>query len=510
MANNYNDMKVLTRAELKTLLPTWYKFKTRPWTHQLACTIASIANEGFLSCLDLGTGKTKVAIDVCRFLQHDNKDLRVLVACLSNAVGNWADEVGLHSTMRATKLQGAMADRWSLLKGGGFFIINFEGLRYLVSSKVEGKNKPIRERVGPRNYKIVGWKKAKSTMALDDGLLTKLIGFNFDVLIIDESHMAKSDQSLTFKIFHKLALAIKHRLLLTGTPFGNSLLDVWAQYFLVDFGKTYNSSFITFKQAYFEDKGYWGPDWKVTKSGKKIIESKLFTKALRYNEDEVGELPDKVYRVANFELSKEQRADYLKLVNNIPNGKVSGISNKVMVFRQICGGFIKKSNHIYKENPKLDMLREIIEQALRSSKVVVFHEFVQEGILIEGMLKTMKVKFNRLRGGVKDHHKEYTQFRDDPKYKVMVAHPLSGGASINLISAAYCVFYSNGYRVINRKQCEKRIHRAGQTAGRVFYYDLIGSGTIESLILANLKAGVDAFDTIIDGKSLKRALVGVV
>jgi len=507
VVNNYNDMKLLTRAELKSMLPTWYKFKTKPWTHQLACTVASIANDGFLNCLDLGTGKTKVAIDFCRFLHHQNKGLRVLVVCLNSAVGNWADEVRFHSTLRVTQLQGTIVDRWALLKGCGFFVINFEGLRFLVSSKKEGILKPIRKKVDGR-WVTVGEKKSKATMAVDNRLLGQLLDFDFDVLIIDESHMAKSDKSLTYKVLHKLASNIKHRLLLTGTPFGNSLLDVWAQYCLVDFGETYGNSFPRFKNAYFKDKGWFGPKWVVTESGKKVIESKLFSKAMRYNEDEVGELPAKVYRVGGFELSKEQRADYLRLLKNLPVGK-GDIVNKVMVFRQICSGFIKKDDFVYKDNPKLDLLKEIIEQALRSSKVVVFHEFVQEGKMIEAMLKRMGVKFNTLRGGVKDPHKEYTQFKEDDEYKVMVAHPLSGGASINLVAAAYCVFYSNGYRVINRKQCEKRIHRAGQTSGRVFYYDLVGKSTIESIMLANLQKGVDAFDRIIDGVSLKRALMGL-
>jgi SNF2 family DNA or RNA helicase len=103
---------------------------------------------------------------------------------------------------------------------------------------------------------------------------------------------------------------------------------------------------------------------------------------------------------------------------------------------------------------------------------------------------------------VKDKHKEYTTFNDDKNHRIMIAHPMSGGMSINLVAASYCVFFSNGYKVIDRKQCEKRIHRAGQKSERVFYYDLIGKDTIEKGILENLMNGLDSFDRILNEQDL--------
>jgi len=50
------------------MVPDGFTFKTDPWTHQIAAFLATISNEGFLNALDLGTGKTKISIDVCRYL----------------------------------------------------------------------------------------------------------------------------------------------------------------------------------------------------------------------------------------------------------------------------------------------------------------------------------------------------------------------------------------------------------------------------------------------------------
>ena len=105
----------------------------------------------------------------------------------------------------------------------------------------------------------------------------------------------------------KIAKSVNSRLLLTGTPFGNTLLDVWAQYFVLDGGRTFDTSFTRFKNAYFVDKGYFGPVWKVTKKGEETIRNKMFQMAIRYREDEVDDLPEKVFRSVKFSLSALQR-----------------------------------------------------------------------------------------------------------------------------------------------------------------------------------------------------------
>ena len=89
MSNGWNDLKLFNRDELLELVPKGFKFKTAPWTHQVAAFIACISSPGFLCCLDLGVGKTKVAIDVCRyldFLDGSKKKIKVLYLCLNTAV----------------------------------------------------------------------------------------------------------------------------------------------------------------------------------------------------------------------------------------------------------------------------------------------------------------------------------------------------------------------------------------------------------------------------------------
>ncbi len=495
---DYSQIKVFSKKELMDMLPSWYRFKTDPWKHQVACTVASIVEGSFQNWLDLGTGKTKVAIDVCRYYHHSNRNLKILVVCLNSAVENWADEIAIHSDMKATCLQGTMEERWKKIKGHGFFIINFKGLMYLVTSKKKIK---IRKKKGGRE--------------IDNKLMSKLLSIDFDVLIIDESHKMKDSRTLTYKIIKKIALRKNTiRLSLTGTPFGNSLLGIWSQYYITDFGETFTPNFSKFRNTYFENdekKIGWGrtlriiPNWIITEQGQKDIEQRLFNKALRYNESEVDDLPEKVYRNVFYKLSEEQKDFVVALYDP---SVVKNFKNKIMVCRQICSGFIKSEDKVFKENPKLKMLEDIIEQVSGESKIVIFHEFIKEGLMIEQLLKRLKIKYTTLNGRVKDKHKQYKTFETNDSYRIMVAHPKSGGASINLVSATYCIFSSNGYSVIDRKQCEKRIHRAGQTSNRVFYYDLIGKDTVEESILESLKQGVNFFDKVIDRESYLKALKG--
>lgn len=486
---NYNEIKQLSKDELEELVPSWFEFKLKPWKHQLAAIVASISEPGFLNCMDMGTGKTAVAINVCRYMRHFKRNLKVLVICLNSAVENWADEVAIHSNMKATTLRGTMDERWQKLDGDGFFIVNFEGFIRMIAP------------LSPDGH-------GKHKMRINLRLMAKMKSNGFDVIIVDESHKIKNSKSLTYRAIRDVSKGVGKRMLLTGTPFGNSLIDVWSQYYLVDFGETFGNNFCKFRNAYFVDKGFFGPLWKITPSGKKYIESKLYSKAIRYREDEVDELPEKVYRTIKFELTDEQRRRYDFEYEN-SKGDISLSAKKTVAFRQICSGFVKEENDHknFPKNPKLNVLEDLIVNTVDSNKIVIFHEFIKEGEMIEKLLKKLKIKYNKLNGRVKDKHKEYKTFAENDKYRVMVAHPKSGGSSINLIAASYCIFYSNGNSVIERKQCEKRIHRGGQTK-RCFYYDILATGTVEMAMYSKLIKGKEVFTKVVDNNAYRNFMYG--
>lgn len=504
--SNWNDLKLFNRKELLEMVPEGFKFKTKPWTHQIAAFLACISNQGLLCALDLGTGKSKVAIDTCRYLDFmggSKNNMKVLYCCLNSAVEKMKDEVLMHSNFSAVCIKGSRKEKQKIFSEKyNFYIINYEGLRSLMTKRVlKSEMDVMDEETG------LITRKKKYMDRLDTKAINQLIKQNFDVLIIDESHVIKSQGSLIFKIIKKISLKTKNRILLTGTPFGNTLLDVWAQYFVVDFGGTYSPSFSSFKKAYFENVGYWGPLWVPTKNGERFITEKLYTKAIRYKEDEVDDLPPKVFRVLNYKLGKEQRKAYNNLLEDEYNELTTNIATKAIGFRTISSGFIKSSNHIFKKNPKLELLWDIIENVYEGHKIVVFVEYTLSRKIIEKLLKKKRIKFNSLSGETKDKWEEIKTFQTNSDYRVMVANIKSGGASIDLFAATYCIFFELGGSVINHKQALKRIHRGGQKHKCFFYY-LLGTGTVEVSIHRDLSNGVNAFSKIVDGEKAKKYMLG--
>jgi len=481
---NHNELKELSRKELLALLPSDLVFKVKPWKHQIAPLVCSLAYSGFFNTMDLGTGKSAVAVNMCAYLAK-SKPIKVLVICLCSAVENWADEFKIHSNMKSACLRGTPEERWTMLKGTGAFIINYEGLRNMLSMKVV--------------------KNDKMKMVPDPRAIRKFLSFKFDILVLDESHKCKNPDSLNYKVINQLQKRIDKRTLLTGTPFGNTLLGVWPQYYIVDRGLTYGPNYYGYRRAYFEDKGFWGPDWKVTKSGKKKIEEKLFNRAIRYSEDEVTDLPGKVYRTVKYRLSNEQDKAYDDAYEGL-DGMGGTIENKTLEFRQICGGAIKRTGKIFKKNPKLDAVKETIISVIeKDNKAVVFYEFKLEFEILSKMLKKNKIKFNYINGQSKDAHAEYTEFNTNSKSKVCLVQPKAGGASINLIGGSYCLFFSNGSSIIERKQCEKRVHRGGQKR-RCFFYDFVGLNTIEIQMLKAIEEGKNFFSEVMDKENFKKML----
>lgn len=503
-------MKSMSREQLYELVPQDFSFHTDPWTHQIASFVGGISAEQFLLALDLGTGKTKVAIDICRYAEKSFEPVNGIVVCLNSAVEKWVEEIETHST----ELSG-VAVRGEVVRDGNWWnkksriiktakeakletlcdtsvnirVVSFEALRSICT-----------ERIKPANG-------GKGFDQISEKYIEKVLSLRPNFFIIDESHKVKNKDALIFTISNILSREVRWRLLLTGTPFHN-LLDIWAQYYLLDRGKTFGASFFKFRQENFENKkrylksrGIEIPNWKVTPEGKKNIMSLMYTSGIRYDESEVHDMPGKVFEIKKYRLSADQRKDYLSIINDFKVKKLRKKygENASMTFRQICSGFILRTGKVYKQNPKLDLLQDLVEVIVPNDKVVIFHEFNMEYDLIEKMLKRLKINFTMINGRVSDKYANNKKFLDDEKCRVMVANLSSGSASIDLQSARYAIFFNNARSVIDRKQAIKRIHRGSIKRTR-FYYDLIGENTVERSIYRSLKSGVNLFDEVMDQK----------
>ena len=121
------DFKKLSRRELIECLPQDFKFKKPPWHHQLVSLVQSLSYNGFNFWLDLGLGKSKVAIDAVRFMhQYYKLNMKALIVCLNEAaMGNWAEQVHIHSEMKAVQLLGNYQQKEAAYRSldNGFYIV---------------------------------------------------------------------------------------------------------------------------------------------------------------------------------------------------------------------------------------------------------------------------------------------------------------------------------------------------------------------------------------------------
>jgi SNF2 family DNA or RNA helicase len=520
---DYNYLKQLSRSDLMEVVPDGFKFYTEPWTHQVASFLACIANDHFLLALDLGTGKTKVSIDVCRYIQQNYEPVNGIVVCLNAAVEKWVEEVEVHGPELSS-----VAVRGEVMRDGGWWDKSSRIIKTAKETKLEALcNRDVNLRIvsfeslrsccTERIRHPVGNGKYKGCDVVNPEAVKRLLEVKPNIFIIDESHKVKNKDALIFNILNTLSKRSRWRYLLTGTPF-HRLLDLWSQYYIMDRGRTFGSSYYKYRREHFQEKkrflrrqGIEISEWEVTPEGKQKIMDRMYTAAIRFDESEVHDMPGKVFETLHYHLSKEQRKDYMDIITGIESNKVRKKygENQSMTFRQICSGFILKTGKLYKQNPKMDVLEELVEGIVPNDKVVIFHEFDMENELIVKMLKRKKIKFTEINGHVKDKYKNNKRFQTDDRIRVIVCNTRSGSASIDLQAARYAIFFSNARSVIDRKQAIKRIHR-GKIRRTRFYYDLVGRNTVENSLKNSLQSGVDLFDEVMDGKRFLEIMKGQV
>lgn len=484
--NNWSYLKDLSEEELEYIFnklgPEWKNLKTKPYKHQLASLLAGLYNRNFLFFLEMGLGKTKLILDILT-LDKNWKKCLVLSPNIST-IYTWAEEIDKHTDMSYIELVGQKNERRSnlLQDKSQFVLLNYTGLLVMLTDNVDGK-----------------WRANYSKIEEFKNL--------FDVVIFDEIHLAKNHMSLTFKICKEISKNAIMRYGLTGTPINRDPLSLWPQFYLIDRGETLSPTLGLYRGAYFKAKPGWfgGMEYKFDKQYEDNLNKRLTNKSIRYSEKEAIDLPEKVFIKVPIELTKEQKNYYDSLRMKELITDYDGLKNTFIKIRQLSSGFLsfKDENgdpvEILFDNPKLDILIEVINSMPEDAKVVVFLDYIRSGDIVCERLKKEKIIYERLYGGTKDKPGAKDNFVNNPKCKVFVANVKSGGVSLNLQVANYVIFYELPISSIDYTQAFKRVHRIGQSK-TVFIYSLVAKTTIEEKVEKYLKEGKDIFKALIEGK----------
>ena len=505
MDRELDDFRWMKKLPSEAILKELNQFKVKPhfktqcWQHQLVCFYIGLCNPRFLFLLDMGLGKTKILTDLMTQYQREKRLNKALITMprLIN-IDSWQEDLPRHSELEpwSCGVQD-VEEKWDRLAypKGDVSLIDYQGLHWALCDKVKAKGKKFKLERNDKKIKHI------------QGL------YNF--IGIDESHKLSSYDNLWFGIMRQITKTADFVYASTGTLFGKDPQDLWSQFYLVDRGETFGQNLGLFRAGLFTTKmNPWkGAEYIFNPKMHRKLNRMLQHRSIRYDEDEVLDLPQRVSRTHTFEMGQEQREHYLRALEGLINadGKLSELDASWLRMRQITSGYLAWSDghgdHVirFKHNPKLDGLERLIDE-MGDSKIVICYDYTETGSMICDRLKSMKIDHEWYYGGTKDKSGSRRRFMDDPKCRVFVMNSEAGGTGNDGLQkvARYMVFYETPTSPTTRKQTIKRIHRPGQTE-RSFIYDLVMRKSLEKGILEDIAAGVDTHDKVVNGQAVNKS-----
>ncbi|NBC81889.1 MAG: DEAD/DEAH box helicase family protein [Bacteroidetes bacterium] len=335
--------------------------------------------------------------------------------------------------------------------------------------------------------------------------LEMLKKYHFLYLVLDESQMIKNPMSKTYKAINQVNS--DHRLVLTGTPIENSLVDMWAQINFLNKGLLGNLNF--FKSEFVTP---------IEKQNNEEREYKLKTLIqpfiLRRTKKEVAkDLPPITQQQVMCEMTPEQRKIYEEEKSKARNlileniGKFGAEKSAIMVLqsltrlRQIANHPIMiDPSYEYESGKYGEILRTINNIVAEGHKALLFSSFVKHLELIEKQLVENEIGYCMLTGET-DHRNDIVQkFQEDESIRCFLISLKAGGVGLNLTAADYVFILDPWWNPAAENQAISRAHRIGQDKN-VFVYRFIGRDTIEEKILQLKKRKSDLSDVFINNNN---------
>ena len=462
-----------------------YPYKTNPFEHQRQALKKSADAYSFAYFMEMGTGKTKTAIDNMGYLYMKKEIDTALIIAPKSVYTIWCNEIEAHlpDVVKRDIFQWKIdkPKRWDYFKKSNnlkIFLINVEAL-------------------SNRN----GFETVKNFIK----------DYKNNFVVIDESTTIKNPKAKRTKYILALRNFIKYRRILTGSPVTKSPLDLYAQCYFLDPKLLGFESYYAFRNRYAEmQQIQMGANRfiSIPKYYKHIeeLERKLDIFSFRVRKDECLDLKPKVRQKRLIQLQGEQGILYEKLRRRalaVVRDSTVSFTNKlseIVKLHQLTNGFIKDDDGQIQEfgKAKINALEEIIDET--DDKIIIWVNYLHNIKQLKEFLaeKYGKDSFVEIYGEtkVKDRAKAIDAFQNDSKVKFFLSNPTTGGYGLTLTAAKTVVYFSNNYNLEVRKQSEDRAHRSGQT-GTVVIIDIIAENTIDEKIMTALtKKGQIAAKTL--------------
>ena len=466
-----------------------YKFKTKPYKHQLDALQDSWDKENFAYFMEMGTGKSKVLLDNAAMLYDKGKINGLLIIAPKGVYKNWYDsEIPTHlpdhifkkmvlwKTSDKSKKQQQLLN--TLFETGSEF--------HILLMNVEAFSK-------------------------GDGaaFAYKFLSCHNTMIAIDESTTIKTPTSNRTKNILALRQHAKYRRILTGSPVTKSPLDLFSQCEFLDPWLLGHTSYWTFKSRYAVTR-------KIQVQGRQVeivvgyrnlgeLSEKIQPFSKRVLKDDCLDLPKKTFMKHVVEMTKEQKKVYKQMKEEAIaylDGKVlssATVMTQLMRLHQItCGHFTPDDGEI-KDLPcnRMTELMDILENV--HGKAVIWSHYTHD---VRRIIEEIKRVYGE--DSVVDYFGQTTseersknikKFQNDDKCRFFVGTTHTGGYGITLTAASTMIYFSNGYDLEKRQQSEARIDRIGQTKPMT-YIDIISEDTVDDRIVKALRSKINIANQI--------------
>jgi len=460
-----------------------YDYKTKPFKHQQDALEESWYKPFHALFMEMGTGKSKVAIDNLGILYVEGDLNAALIVAPKGVYDNWVQgEIPAHLPDNIDR----KIMRWSpnvskryAEELDNFIDESFDGLKLFVMN-------------------VEAFSSQRGTRAAGRFLVAN----PENMAVVDESTTIKNRNAQRTKNLMALNPYIKYRRILTGSPITKSPLDLYSQCRFLDPKALGFVSFYAFQGRYaiLQKRVMGARSFQEITGYRRLDElnERLLSFSTRTLKKDCLDLPAKLYLRRHVPLTPEQERVYdqmkslaLAHLNDENIATTASVLTQIMRLQQICCGSFQPDVGELQElkNNRLPELLDITDEL--SGKAIIWATYTND---LQRIAHALRDRFGPdsvalYHGGTpQDQRQEIVDEFQDPysPLRFFVGQPKTGGYGITLTAANTVIYYSNSYDLEIRLQSEDRAHRIGQK-NAVTYIDIVSPNTIDEKVLNALR-----------------------
>jgi SNF2 family DNA or RNA helicase len=399
------------------------------------------------------SGKTVTTLTAIKDLMHDDFSVQrvLIISPLRVTSSTWPNEI----------------EKWDHLKGLTYSVV-------LGNPKQRKASLSKKANIYLINRENVDW------------LITKSgFNFDFDMVVIDELSSFKNYSAKRFKSLMKVRHRVKRIVGLTGTPSSNGLMDLFAEFKVLDMGERLGYYITRYRETYFEpDKrnGMQIYSWKPKPNAEEAIYDKISDITISMKSGDFLDMPELVINEVPVSLGEDEKLKYGKfkadLVLQLQDADIDAanaavLSNKLL---QMANGAIYDEDNVSHQihDQKLETLEDLIEAA-NGKPVLIAYWFKHDLERISARFRVRQIKSN---ADIEDWNAG--------KIDVAVIHPASAGHGLNLqAGGSTLIWFGLTWSLELYQQTNARLWRQGQSDTVVIHH-IIAKDTIDEDVMRAL------------------------